>query len=39
LNPAEHDYLYFLADIYNDSKTYYSETLQEHNELQNELLR
>lgn len=39
LNPAEHDYFYFLSDIYNDSKTYYSETYEQHLKLQNELLK
>lgn len=39
LNPASHNYYYFLSDIYNDSKTYYSETYEEHRKLQNELLK
>lgn len=29
--PKEHDYFYFLSDIYADNKTYYSKTLTEHN--------
>ncbi|QSX07930.1 endolytic transglycosylase MltG [Alkalibacter rhizosphaerae] len=39
LNPESHNYFYFLSDIYNDSKTYYSETYEQHLQLQNELLR
>ncbi len=33
LFPKEHDYFYFLSDIYGDNKTYYSKTLKEHNTL------
>ncbi len=39
LNPQEHDYYYFLSDIYGDNKTYYSSTYEEHRRLQNEILR
>lgn len=39
LHPASHNYFYFLSDIYNDSKTYYSETYEQHKKLQNELLK
>lgn len=39
LNPESHDYYYFLSDIYNDSKTYFSETYEQHRKLQNELLK
>jgi UPF0755 protein len=38
LNPEEHDYYYFLSDIYGDNKTYYSSTLEEHNRLKSEIL-
>lgn len=41
-NPAKHEYLYFIADIYNVKKegagtVYYSKTLNEHINYQNEL--
>lgn len=42
LHPESHDYLYFIADIYNKKNegsgtVYYSKTLEEHHKLQNEL--
>lgn len=42
LNPNDHNYIYFIADINNvkgegSGKVYYSETLNEHLKLQNEL--
>ncbi len=37
LEPDEHDYLYFLADINGDGTVYYSETLEEHEEKMEEL--
>lgn len=30
LNPDEHDYYYFIADVCGDSKTYYAKTYSEH---------
>lgn len=30
LNPAQNDYLYFVADIYGDGKTHFARTLEEH---------
>ncbi|MFZ7120795.1 MAG: endolytic transglycosylase MltG [Eubacteriaceae bacterium] len=39
LYPAEHDYYYFLSDIYGDNTTYYSSTLSEHNKLKNKYLK
>ncbi|MBF7096400.1 endolytic transglycosylase MltG [Alkalibacter mobilis] len=39
INPAEHNYFYFLSDIYGDNKTYFSETYEQHNKLKNELLK
>ena len=38
LFPQEHNYFYFLSDIYGDSKTYYSKTLTEHNALKTKYL-
>lgn len=30
LTPTDHDYFYFLSAVYDDNKTYFSETLKEH---------
>jgi len=38
LKPSEHDYYYFLTDIYGDNQTYYSKTLNEHNQLKKKYL-
>lgn len=38
LKPLKHDYYYFLSDIYGDNKTYYSNTLTEHNKLKKKYL-
>ncbi len=37
LHPADHEYLYFLADINGDGTVYYSKTLDEHEEKMKEL--
>ncbi|NTW71456.1 MAG: endolytic transglycosylase MltG [Eubacteriaceae bacterium] len=39
LEPAEHEYYYFLSDVYGDNKTYYSKTLEEHNKKKAEILK
>lgn len=39
LEPKDTDYLFFLADVYNDGKIYYSETFAEHAEKVNKYLR
>lgn len=39
LNPQEHDYLYFMADVYGDGSVYYSKTLKEHEALVDKYLR
>lgn len=39
LRPEKTDYLFFLADVYNDGKIYYSETFAEHAEKVNKYLR
>ena len=30
LNPAKHDYYFFMADVYGDGTVYYAKTLEEH---------
>ncbi|MFZ7134374.1 MAG: endolytic transglycosylase MltG [Eubacteriales bacterium] len=39
LYPQNHDYYFFLSDIYGDSKVYYAKTLSEHNKLKNKYLQ
>lgn len=38
LYPEDHDFYFFLSDIYGDNKVYYAKTLQEHNILKNKYL-
>lgn len=39
LNPASHDYFFFMADIYDTQQTFYSKTLDEHEEKVNKYLK
>lgn len=39
LNPAKHDYYFFMADVYGDGTVYYAKTLEEHEANVNKYLR